>query len=185
MKFSQAQYPTKLTSCERDATGYLIRFAYDPDLLGDLKASIPVQYREWIPESKTWHIAEEFAYVISQFFDNFPKIPPPKRKPKTWLQEQAEHYSRLIHDPIYWMKERMADLAAEQLPAISPIGQVCQYEETSKTEEARQTVIVRNIYQGDCKAVVEKVRQLNKMLYTHINFAELKKKVKSKYEYTV
>ena len=38
---------------------------------------------------------------------------------KSYRQEVAEHNTRLIKDPVYWMMERMADLEAERLPSLS------------------------------------------------------------------
>lgn len=51
--------------------GYRLKFDYDRDIIEGLKSRIPVAYREWDPESKTWWVHEYCEKAIDELFPGF------------------------------------------------------------------------------------------------------------------
>ena len=51
--------------------GYLIGFAYDREIVEQLKQQIPHTYREWHPNENVWWISIEYEAVLIRLFKNF------------------------------------------------------------------------------------------------------------------
>lgn len=65
-----------LTQCyhggsRKGGDGWRIKFAYDADLIEELKASVNLMEREWIPASKEWWISTEAEGALKRLFPNF------------------------------------------------------------------------------------------------------------------
>ena len=94
----------------------------------------------------------------------------------SYSQEVAEHNTRLIKDRVYWMCERMADMEAERLPAISPIEQV----EMASVITPRPRYLNKNVSLDKLEQLQGQVLHLERTLNVHIDKAR-SKSVKSKY----
>jgi hypothetical protein len=51
--------------------GYWLEFDYDPDIIKQLKESIPSHLREWDAEKKRWWVSELCEVPINKIFPGF------------------------------------------------------------------------------------------------------------------
>lgn len=68
-----------LTQCVRGGSkeglpGWLIKFAYDAELIEALKLGVPHLFREWRPDTQTWWVSERYEHVLDTMFKDFKTI---------------------------------------------------------------------------------------------------------------